>query len=97
MRLSRSSGEAKTVPRVAADIAQRLLEVGRADEAWSAINVVDGRPSWIPFEWEQVRLEVMEALDAMLRHKRSVGNVLSERSASPICALTSNGFLNSKI
>jgi hypothetical protein len=98
MRLSRSSGEAKTVPRVAADIAQRLLEAGRADEAWSAINAVDEkRPSWIPFEWEQVRLEVMEALDAMLRHKRSVGNVLSERSASPICALTSNGFLNSKI
>ena len=41
MRLSRSSGEAKTVPRVAADIAQRLLEAGRADEAWSAINAVD--------------------------------------------------------
>ena len=63
MRLSRSSGEAKTVPRVAADIAQRLLEAGRADEAWSAINGVDEkRPGWVPFEWEQIRVDVMEAL-----------------------------------
>jgi hypothetical protein len=54
---------AKTVPRVAAEIAQRLLEAGRASEAWSAINAVDEkRPGWIPFEWEQVRLDVMETL-----------------------------------
>ena len=48
---------------MAAEIAKRLLEAGRADEAWSAINAVDEkRPGWIPFEWEQVRLDVMEAL-----------------------------------
>ena len=30
---------------------------------WSAINAVDERrPGWIPFEWEQIRLKVMEAL-----------------------------------
>src|SRR6266568_5567265 len=37
--------------------------IARAKEAWSAINAVDeNRPGWIPFEWEEVRLEVMEAL-----------------------------------
>ena len=48
--IAQQSEKAKTVPRVAAEIAQRLLEAGRADEAWSAINAVDEkRPSWIPF------------------------------------------------
>ena len=61
--IAQHSEMAKTVPRVAAEIAQRLLEAGRASEAWSAINAVDERrPGWIPFEWEQVRLNVMETL-----------------------------------
>jgi hypothetical protein len=35
----------------------------RAEEAWTAINAVEqGRPGWITFEWEQVRVEVMETL-----------------------------------
>jgi Family of unknown function (DUF6880) len=60
--ISQQSEKAKTVPRVAAEIARRLLEAGRAKEAWSAINAIDeNRPGWIPFEWEEVRLEVMEA------------------------------------
>ena len=60
--IAQQSEKAKTVPRVAAEIARRLLEAGRAEEAWSAINAVDEkRPGWIPFEWEEVRLEVMEA------------------------------------
>ena len=61
--IAQQSEKAKTVPGVAAEIAQRLLKAGRADEAWSAINAVDEkRPGWIPFEWEQVRLNVMKAL-----------------------------------
>jgi hypothetical protein len=61
--IAQQSEMAKAVPRVAAEIAQRLLEAGRASEAWSAINAVDEkRPGWIPFEWEQVRLNVMETL-----------------------------------
>jgi hypothetical protein len=61
--IAQQSDKAKSVPRVAAEIARRLLEVGRSNEAWSAINAVDkNRPGWIPFEWEEVRLEVMEAL-----------------------------------
>ena len=62
MRTSRSRAK-RQVPRVAAEIARRLLEAGRAKEAWSAINAVDEkRPGWIPFEWEETRLDVMEAL-----------------------------------
>jgi hypothetical protein len=39
------------------------LKAGRAEEAWSAINAVEQSGSgWIPFEWEQVRVEVMEVL-----------------------------------
>jgi hypothetical protein len=61
--IAQQSEKARTVPAVAAEIAQRLLKAGRAEEAWSAINAVEQRGSgWIPFEWEQVRVEVMEAL-----------------------------------
>jgi Family of unknown function (DUF6880) len=61
--IAQQSETAKTVPRVAAGIARRLLEACRATEAWSAINAVDEkRPGWIPFEWEETRLDVMEAL-----------------------------------
>lgn len=57
------SEKAKTVPVVAAQIARRLLSAGRTKEAWSAINTVaEDRTGWIPFEWEEVRLDVMEAL-----------------------------------
>jgi hypothetical protein len=61
--IAQQSKAAKTVPKVAAEIARRLLDAGRAEEAWNAINAVDeNRPGWIPFEWEEVRLDVMEAL-----------------------------------
>ena len=61
--IAQQSEKARTVPAIAAEIAQRLLKAGRAEEAWSAINTVEqGRAGWIRFEWEQVRVEVMEAL-----------------------------------
>jgi hypothetical protein len=61
--IAQQSEKAKIVPRVAAEIAKRLLEADRAKEAWSAINTVpEDTPGWIPFEWEEVRLNVMEAL-----------------------------------
>ena len=61
--IAQQSEKARTAPAIAAEIAQRLLKAGRAEEAWSAINAVDQkRPGWIPFEWEQSRVEVMEAL-----------------------------------
>lgn len=55
--------ETRKVPKIAAEIARRLLAAGRAEEAWQAINAVDEtRRGWIPPEWEETRLEVMEAL-----------------------------------
>jgi hypothetical protein len=61
--IAQQSEKAKTVPMVAAGIAQRLLAAERTSEAWEAINATDpDRPGWIPFEWEQTRLDVLEAL-----------------------------------
>ncbi|MFT5489317.1 MAG: hypothetical protein ACI9MU_004255, partial [Alphaproteobacteria bacterium] len=61
--ITQKSKEARTVPAVAAQIAKRLLVAGRANEAWEAINAVDeDRRGWIPFEWEQVKIEVLDAL-----------------------------------
>jgi hypothetical protein len=57
------SEDAKTVPVIAAWIARRLLAAGRTDEAWEAINAVDeARSREPPFEWEQARLDILEAL-----------------------------------
>ena len=64
--IAQQSEKARTVPKIAADIGQRLLKAGRAEEAWSAINAVDkNRTGSIPYEWEEVRIEVMEALGRM--------------------------------
>ena len=61
--ITQKSKEARGVPAVAAQIATRLLAAGRTEEAWAAINAVDeDRRDWIPFEWEQVKIEVLEAL-----------------------------------
>jgi uncharacterized protein DUF6880 len=61
--IAQQGEKARGVPNVAVEIAQRLLAAGRADEAWTAINAVDeDRPGWIPVEWEQTRLEVLETL-----------------------------------
>jgi len=61
--IAQKSGKAKTVPTVAAEIARRLLDAGRAPEAWAAINAAaTDRGGHIPFEWQETRLAVMEAL-----------------------------------
>jgi hypothetical protein len=48
---------------VAADIANRLVAVGRAEEALAALDKVEtkGRQD-VPFEWQLVRVEALEAL-----------------------------------
>jgi hypothetical protein len=62
--IAQQTEKARTVPSVAAEIAQRLLEAGRAKEAWTAINAAaTDRGGHIPFEWQATRLAVMEALD----------------------------------
>ena len=54
---------ARRVPAVAAEIAQRLLAAGRAQEAWAAIEAVErGEREWLSIEWELARIDVLEAL-----------------------------------
>ena len=53
----------RKVPKIAAEIAARLLATGRTEDALGFIDraeITDAR--WIPHEWQEVRLEVLEAL-----------------------------------
>lgn len=55
--------EARRVPRIAVEIAARLLKVGRADDALRALDAVDPkRLAGGAFEWRRVRLDVLDAL-----------------------------------
>jgi hypothetical protein len=59
--------ETRKVPKIAAEIARRLLAAGRVEEAWQAISAAehrrrDGGWNWPDFEWENARIEVLEAL-----------------------------------
>lgn len=59
--------EARKVPKIAAEIAQRLLSAGRAEEAWQTIEAAEHRRrrtswDWPDFEWEDTRIDVLEAL-----------------------------------
>ncbi|WCM27441.1 hypothetical protein NDN01_00435 [Sphingomonas sp. QA11] len=50
-------------PGIAADIADHLLAAGRTEEAWQAIEAADRqRAGWVPFEWEQTRAVILDAL-----------------------------------
>lgn len=54
---------ARRMPAVAAGIARRLLDAGRLDEAWAAVEAVEaGRRDGAPMEWEEARVAVLEAL-----------------------------------
>jgi uncharacterized protein DUF6880 len=53
----------RKVPKIAAEIAQRLLAAGRADEAWQAVEAAEHwRAGWPDFEWEDARIDVLKAL-----------------------------------
>ncbi len=55
--------ETRKVPRIAAEIAERLLAAGRAAEALQAINAAEHKRSgWPEFEWEDARIAALEAL-----------------------------------
>ena len=50
-------------PAVAAGIARRLLDAGRPQEAWDALEAVEaGGRDRTPMEWEQARVDTLEAL-----------------------------------
>jgi hypothetical protein len=54
----------RKVPKIAAEIAARLLAAGRATDAISFIERAEVDNSrWVPHEWQDARLEVLEALD----------------------------------
>jgi hypothetical protein len=53
----------RKVPKIAAEIARRLLAAGRTDEAWHAIEATElQRSGWPDFEWEDARIEVLDVL-----------------------------------
>lgn len=54
--------QAKKSPKIAADIAGRLVAAGRAGEALAALDAAEPRGSWPDFEWEDARIEAFEAL-----------------------------------
>jgi hypothetical protein len=59
--------ETRKVPKIAAEIARRLLSAGRAEEAWRTIEAIkhrrrNSRWDWPDFEWEDARIDVLEAL-----------------------------------
>jgi hypothetical protein len=59
--------QARKVPKIAAEIARRLLAAGRADEAWQTIEATEHRRrnndwDWPDFEWEDTRIDVLDAL-----------------------------------
>ncbi len=58
--------QTRKVPKIAAEIAQRLLAAGRAGEALAMIDAAEPRKSdswdWPDFAWEDARIDVLEAL-----------------------------------
>jgi len=53
----------RMVPRIAVEIARRLLAAGRAKEALSTIDAAKFRQrGWPDLDWEQGRIDVLEAL-----------------------------------
>ncbi|MGJ0393156.1 MAG: DUF6880 family protein [Methylocystis sp.] len=57
------------VPKIAAEIARRLLAAGRADEALQIVEAAErSRPDWPEFELEDARID---ALDALNRSKQA--------------------------
>jgi hypothetical protein len=55
--------QTRRVPKIAAEIAQRLLSAGRANEAFDILfSAAPGQQSWPDFEWEDARISVLDAL-----------------------------------
>jgi hypothetical protein len=53
----------RKVPRIAAEIARRLLVAGRTEEAWRVIEATEHtRKGWPDFEWEDARIDALDAL-----------------------------------
>ena len=54
----------RKVPKIAAEIAARLLAAGRAEDALGFIERAEvDKSRWVPHEWQDARIEVLDALD----------------------------------
>jgi hypothetical protein len=61
--IAQYDAKARKVPKIAAEIAIRLLAAGRAGEALEALEASEKRnPTWPEFEWEDARIAVLDAL-----------------------------------
>lgn len=57
------SEQQRRAPRIAADIAEKLLRAGRPDEALDALMFGAPRPGgWVVLDWEDARIAVLQAL-----------------------------------
>lgn len=59
--------ETRKAPKIAAEIARRLLSAGRTQEAWQTIEATEHRRhnsgwDWPDFEWEDTRIDVLDLL-----------------------------------
>ena len=81
--IAQYDNQTRKVPRIAAQIARRLLAAGRAKEALQTIDAAEHTRTGCPdFEWEDARIDVLDALgrgdDA-----QAVRWLCFERSLSP--------------
>lgn len=61
--ISQYDKKARKAPAISAQIAQRLLAAGRAQDAWQTLEAAEPpRIDWPDFEWENARIEVLDAL-----------------------------------
>lgn len=61
--IAQIDAEARKAPAIAAGIARRLLGAGRPQEAWNTLEAAEqGRRDRLPIEWEQARIDTLEAL-----------------------------------
>jgi hypothetical protein len=60
--IAQYDARARKVPKIAAEISQRLVAAGRADEALQIVEAAErGRPGWPEFEWEDARIAALDA------------------------------------
>jgi hypothetical protein len=61
--IAQYDNKTRKVPRIAAEIARRLLAVDRAEEALQTIEAAEHRRGgWPDFDWEDARIEALDAL-----------------------------------
>jgi hypothetical protein len=92
--------QTRKVPKFAAQIAQRLLAAGRAQEAWQTIEETQPRRDgwdWPDFEWEMHGSMCSMLSAAATKPRPHAGRASSDLCRPRICAPTSSDFPTSTI